>query len=69
MNIENKINEDISYNQVLNFLNSVDDIDGLMLDYLENIQPQIKVISGDVETSYNYDDFLNVFDTVGLGGF
>ena len=34
MNIENKINEDVSYNQVLDFLNSVDDIDGLMLDYL-----------------------------------
>ena len=62
------LSENATYDEVVNFLDSVEDIDGMLLSCLEATEPTIKVISGDTEVSYNYDDFLRIFDTHGLEG-
>ena len=66
MDLENKISITASYEEVMNFLNSFEDVDSMLLDFLEDSKPDIKVISGNDETSYNYDDFLKIFDEDGL---
>ena len=66
MALENKISKTASYEEVMDFLNSFEDVDSMLLDFLEDSKPDIKVISGNDETSYNYDDFLYFFDEDGL---
>mgnify|MGYP006916169758 CR=1 FL=1 len=66
--MENILSQNATYDEVLDFLNSVEDVDGMLLQCLEEQEPAIKVISGDSEVSYNYDDFLRIFDTHGLEG-
>ena len=66
MALENKISKTASYEEVMDFLNSFEDVDSMLLDFLEDSKPDIKVISGNEETSYNYDDFLKIFDEDGL---
>ena len=66
--MENQILENGSYEEVLNYLNSVDDLDGMMLAGLQEQEPVIKVISGNMEIEYAYNDFLRIFDTQGLEG-
>ena len=68
MNLENKITRETTYQEVMDFLNSFDDVDGMLLDFLEDSKPEIRVISANNETSYNYDDFLRIFDEAGLAG-
>ena len=68
MNLENKITRETTYQEVMDFLNSFDDVDGMLLDFLEDSKPEIKVISANNETSYNYDDLLRIFDEAGLAG-
>jgi len=69
MKMENKITRKTTYDDVMNFLNSFDDVDDMLLDFLEESEPKIKVISANKETSYNYDDFLKILDTEGFDGF
>ena len=66
MALENRISDTATYEEVMDFLNSFEDVDGMLLDFLEDSKPDIKVISGNQETSYNYDDFLKIFDEDGL---
>lgn len=68
MALENRISKTATYEEVMDFLNSFEDVDGMLLDFLEDSKPDIKVISGDTETSYNYEDFLKIFDEEGFGG-
>ena len=68
MALENKISDTATYEEVMDFLNSFDDVDGMLLDFLEDSKPEIKVISANNKTSYNYDDFLRIFDEAGLAG-
>ncbi len=69
MALQNKISDNATYEEVMDFLNSFEDVDGMLLDFLEDSKPDIKVISGNQETSYNYDDFLKIFDEDGFTGF
>ena len=69
MNTENKITNDTTYSDVIDLLNSFEDVDGMLLDFLENSKPEIKIISGQQEISYDYDKFLEIFDKDGLEGF
>ena len=66
--MENILSENATYEEVLDFLDTVEDIDGMMIDCLEAAEPAIKVISGDSEVSYDYGDFLIIFDVHGLEG-
>ena len=66
MILDNKITREATYEEVMDFLNSFEDVDSMLLDFLEDSKPDIKVISGNEETSYNYDDFLKIFDEDGL---
>ena len=66
MALENRISDTATYEEVMDFLNSFEDVDGMLLDFLEDSKPDIKIISGNQETSYNYDDFLKIFDEDGL---
>ncbi len=66
--MENQILENGSYEEVLNYLNSVEDLDGRMLAGLQEQEPVIKVISGNMEVEYAYNDFLKIFDAQGLEG-
>ena len=66
--MERILSQDATYDEVLDFLNSVDDVDGMLIECLESQTPDIKVISGNSEVSYNYDDFLRIFDSHGLAG-
>lgn len=66
--MENQILENGSYEEVLNYLNSVEDLDGMMLAGLQKQEPVIKVISGNMEVEYAYNDFLKIFDAQGLEG-
>ncbi len=68
MALENRISKDATYEEVMDYLNSFEDVDGMLLDFLEDSKPDIKVISGNQEISYNYDDFIRIFDEEGLGG-
>ena len=62
------LSENATYEEVINFLDSVEDIDGMLLECLEASEPCIKVISGDTEVEYGYNDFLRIFDAHGLEG-
>ncbi len=66
MNLENKITKETTYDDVMNYLNTFDDVDGMLLDFLSDSKPEIKVISGNTETSYDYDKFLKIIDTQGF---
>ena len=66
--MENKITRKTTYDEVMNFLNTFDDVDGMLLDFLEDSKPEIKVISGSNEVAYDYDNFLKIFDTEGFEG-
>ena len=66
--MENKITRKTTYDEVMNFLNTFDDVDGMLLDFLEDPKPEIKVISGSNEVAYDYDNFLKIFDTEGFEG-
>lgn len=68
MDLKNRISKTATYEDVMDFLNSFEDVDSMLLDFLEDSKPDIKVISGNRETSYNYDDFLKIFDEDGLEG-
>ncbi len=68
MSIQNRISNKTTYDEVMDFLNSFEDVDGMLLDFLEDSKPSIKVISGNEEASYDYDTFLKIFDDVGLEG-
>ena len=68
MALENKITNTATYDEVMDFLNSFDDVDGMLLDFLEDSKPDIKVISGPSEITYEYDGFLKIFDEDGLEG-
>lgn len=62
------ISNDANYQEVLDFLNSYENIDDVMLASLED-KPEIKVISGDSEVAFDYDNFLEMFDNRGLDAF
>lgn len=62
------LSENATYEDVVSFLDSVEDVDGMLLDCLEAAEPTIKVISGDLEIAYSYNDFLRIFDAHGLEG-
>ena len=66
--MENKITRKTTYDEVMKFLNTFDDVDGMLLDFLEDSKPEIKVISGSNEVAYDYDNFLKIFDTEGFEG-
>ena len=66
--MENKITRKTTYYEVINFLNTFDDVDGMLFDFLEDSKPEIKVISGSNEVAYDYDNFLKIFDTEGFEG-
>ena len=66
--MENKITRKTTYDEVMNFLNTFDDVDVMLLDFLEDSKPEIKVISGSNEVAYDYDNFLKIFDTEGFEG-
>lgn len=68
MSIQNRISNETTYDEVMDFLNSFEDVDGMLLDFLEDSKPAIKVISGNDEASYDYDTFLKIFDNEGLEG-
>ncbi len=68
MSIKNRISNKTTYDEVMDFLNSFEDVDGMLLDFLEDAKPAIKVISGNEEASYDYDTFLKIFDDEGLAG-
>ena len=62
------LSENATYEEVVDFLDSVEDVDGMLLECLKSTEPTIKVISGNTEVSYNYDDFVRIFDSQGLAG-
>lgn len=66
--MEKILSQNATYDEVVDFLDSVEDIDGMLLNCLEAQEPTIKVISGDSEVAYGYDDFLRIFDVHGLEG-
>lgn len=66
--MEKVLAENATYEDVINYLDSVDDVDGMLLECLEAAEPTIKVISGDSEVAYGYNDFLRIFDAHGLEG-
>lgn len=66
--MKNKISTQATYEEVMDYLNSFEDVDEMLLDFLNDSKPQIKVISENHETSYDYDSFLQIFDTQGLEG-
>lgn len=66
--MEKILSQDATYDEVMSFLDSVEDVDGMLLNCLESQEPTIKVISGDSEVAYGYDDFLRIFDVHGLEG-
>lgn len=68
MSIQNRISNKTTYDEVMDFLNSFEDVDGMLLDFLEDSKPAIKVISGNEEAAYDYDTFLKIFDDEGLEG-
>ena len=64
------ISNEASYQEVLDFLNSYENIDDVMLQSLEEERkPEIKIISSGAEISLNYDNFLEIFDNRGLDAF
>ena len=67
--MNNKISTQATYEEVMDYLNSFEDVDAMLLEFLDESKPQIKIISEDKETAYDYDSFLNIFDTRGLEGF
>lgn len=66
--MENLISQQADYNEVMDFLNTFENVDDMLLEFLQDEKPDIKVISGDIETSYDYNQFIELFDTVGLDG-
>ena len=66
--MEDKILGKGSNEEVLDYLNSVEDIDGMMLARLRAQEPVIKVIFGNIEIEYRYNDFIRIFDAEGLEG-
>lgn len=68
MDLQNKISTQATYEEVMDYLNTFDDVDDMLLDFLNDSKPEIKVISGDKETAYDYDSFLQIFDAAGLEG-
>lgn len=69
--MEQKIlSNEASYQEVLDFLNSYENIDDIMLESLEEERkPEIKIISSGSELSLDYDNFLEIFDNRGLDAF
>lgn len=69
--MEQKIlSQEANYQEVLDFLNSYENIDDVMLEALEEKQkPEIKIISSGSELSLNYDNFIEIFDNRGLDAF
>lgn len=69
--MEQKIlSNEASYQEVLDFLNSYENIDDIMLESLEEEhKPEIKIISSGSELSLDYDNFLEIFDNRGLDAF
>lgn len=69
--MEQKIlSNEASYQEVLDFLNSYENIDDIMLESLEEEhKPEIKIISRGSELSLDYDNFLEIFDNRGLDAF
>lgn len=63
---EQIITENSGYEEVLEFLNTYENIDDLLLDSLSEPTPSIKIISDDSEITINYDDFLEMFKENGL---
>lgn len=66
--MQNKISTQATYEEVMDYLNSFEDVDAMLLEFLDDAKPEIKVISENHETSYDYDSFLNIFDSYGLEG-
>lgn len=69
--MEQKIlSNEANYQEILDFLNSYENIDDVMLKSLEEeSKPAIKIISENNEVSFDYDNFLEMFDNRGLDAF
>ena len=66
--MEKVLSANATYEDVINYLDSVEDVDGMLLECLEAAEHTIKVISGNTEVAYSYDDFVRIFDSIGLEG-
>ena len=67
---EKILTKETDYQEVLDFLNSYDNIDDAMLKSLEEERkPEIKIITNDAEVVINYDNFLEIFNNKGLDAF
>lgn len=64
MDLQNKISTQATYDEVMAYLNTFDEVDDMLLDFLNDSKPQIKIIGVDKENSY--DSFLQIFDEAGL---
>ncbi len=57
-----------AYNEMLDLINSMDDLDGMMLESLSD-NDKIKVFDENGESTYSYAQFIDMFDKGGLEAF
>lgn len=65
---QNQISQQATYEEVMDYLNTFEDVDNMLLEFLNDSKPQIKVISENHETAYDYDSFIDIVDLLGLEG-
>lgn len=67
-NVVKETEVDLFYEEALDYLKNFGEVEEETID-LELDKPMIKIISGTEELSYDYDNFLNLFDKEGLDAF
>ena len=60
--------KDSDYEEVMDYINTFEEADSMLLEFLNESKPAIKVISENKETAYDYDSFIDIIDSFGFEG-
>ncbi len=65
--MQNKISTQASYEEVMDYLNTFDEVDDMLLEFLNDSKPQLTVISENTDVVFE-ENFIDIVDFLSKEG-
>lgn len=65
--MQNKISTQATYEEVMDYLNTFEEVDDMLLEFLDDSKPQIQMICENTEEIFN-ENFIDIVDFLGSEG-
>lgn len=65
--MQNKISTQASYEEVMDYLNTFEEVDDMLLEFLNDSKPQLTIISENTDTVFE-ENFIDIVDFLSKEG-